>query len=379
MEPRVLLPHLQARLPAILQDLRELVERESPSLDKPATDHLVEYLGTRLSDLGTHVELIPSRHYGNHLRARWGPPSPDQGLLLCHTDTVWPVGEVRRRPFRVGDGWAWGPGTHDMKGGIAQLLAAIGAMRDLGISPALPWVAIFNSEEEVGSPESRELIEEEGRRSRYCLVLEPPTAEGHLKTFRKGVGGLRLRVTGKPAHAGADHAQGVSAIQELAHQVLRLHSFTDYAAGVTFNVGVIRGGTRSNVVAEAAEADVDFRVPTLALADAILERVKAIGPTLPGVQIKLEGGLNRPPMERTPAIVTLYRRAAELAAEMGFKVGEGGTGGASDGNFVAALGTPVLDGLGAMGTGGHALDERVLVEQLPWRAALLARIMQTFN
>ncbi|HCC32301.1 MAG TPA: carboxypeptidase [Clostridiales bacterium] len=379
MESRLILSHLQARLPAILEDLRELVERESPSLDKPAVDRLVDYLGGRLSDLGARVELIRSRDYGHHLRVRWGPPGPVQGLLLCHTDTVWPVGEVNRRPFRVSDGWAWGPGTHDMKGGIAQLLAAMGAMRDLGIGPALPLVAIFNSEEEVGSPESRELIEEEGRRSRYCLVLEPPTGDGHLKTFRKGVGGFRLRVTGKPAHAGADHAQGVSAIQELAHQVLRLHSLTDYAAGLTVNVGVVRGGTRSNVVAETAEAEVDFRVPSLTLADAILQRMKAIGPTSPGLQVSLEGGLNRPPMERTPAIVALYRQAADLAAEMGFAVGEGGTGGASDGNFVAALGTPVLDGLGAMGSGGHALDERVLVEQLPWRAALLVRILQTFN
>ncbi len=375
----MLLGHLQARLPVILDDLRVLVEQESPSLDKRAVDRLAEYLGNRMSDLGARVELVPSRHYGNHLRARWGPSGPGQGLLLCHTDTVWPVGEVRRRSFRVSDGWAWGPGTHDMKGGIAQLLAALGVMRELAIDPALPLVAIFNSEEEVGSPESRELIEEEGRRSRFCLVLEPPTGEGNLKTFRKGVGGFRLRVTGRPAHAGADHAQGLSAIQELAHQVLRLHALTDYAAGVTVNVGVVRGGSRSNVVAEVAEADVDFRVPSLALADAVLGQMKTLGPITPGVQVSLEGGLNRPPMERTPAIVALYERAAVLAAEMGFAVGEGGTGGASDGNFVAALGTPVLDGLGAMGHGGHALDERVLVEQLPWRSALLVRIMQTFS
>ena len=379
MEPRRILAHMQERRPAILADLRELVERESPSLDKPAVDRLVDYLGGRISDRGARVELIPSRHHGDHLRVRWGRPGPDQGLLLCHTDTVWPVGEVNRRPFRVSDGWAWGPGIHDMKGGIAQLLAAMGAMRDLGIDPALPLVAIFNSDEEIGSPESRELIEEEGRRSRYCLVLEPPTDEGHLKTFRKGVGNFQLRMTGKPAHAGADHAQGASAIQELAHQILRLHSLTDYAAGVTVNVGVVRGGSRSNVVAETAEAEVDFRVPSLALADMVLERMRALGPETPGVQIHLEGGLNRPPMERTPAIVALYRRASDLAAEMGFALGEGGTGGASDGNFVAALGTPVLDGLGAMGCGGHALDERVLVEELPWRAALLVRIMQTFN
>ncbi len=266
-----------------------------------------------------------------------------------------------------------------MKGGIAVLLAALSAMRELRLTPALPVVMVFNSEEEVGSPISRALIEEEGRRSRYALVLEPAVApDGSLKTFRKGVGNFRLRVTGRPAHAGADHALGISAVHELAHQILRLHALTDYEAGVTVNVGVIQGGTRSNVVAEEAQAEVDVRVPSLALADEIVARVSRLEPVTPGAVVTVEGGLNRPPMERTPAIVELYRRAQALAAELGFAVNEGGTGGASDGNFVAALGTPVLDGLGAVGVGGHALDERVVIEQLPLRAALLVRILQTF-
>ncbi|MDQ7794961.1 MAG: M20 family metallopeptidase [bacterium] len=375
----MLLENLRSRNEDTLRLLRRLVELESPSTSKEALDRLAGFLGECLTGVGARVERIPSRTHGDLLRATWGSPGPGQVLVLCHMDTVWPVGEACRRPFRLADGYAWGPGVYDMKGGIAQFLAAMATMRELGLVSARPVVAVLNSEEEVGSPVSRELIEEEGRQSDYCLVLEPAGGPaGQIKTFRKGVGDFRVRVTGRPAHAGADHARGVSATEELAHQILRLHAMTDYEAGVTLNAGVIRGGSRSNVIAADAEAEVDFRVPTMDLAQALIRRVRSLTPVTPGAELTIEGGLNRPPMERTPAIVALFQKARALACELGFDLEEGGTGGASDGNFVAALGTPVLDGLGAVGAGGHALDERVAVDQLPLRAALLVRILQVF-
>ncbi len=379
MNPRDVLAYLERETENMVAFLGGLAGRESPSGDKAALDRLGEHLAAALQDAGGAVEMLPQGEAGNHLRAVF--PGADRSrrvLVLCHMDTVWAVGQLQKQPLRREGDRLYGPGVYDMKGGITQAVFALRALRALGRSPAADVVALVTSDEEVGSPTSRPIIEAEARRASAVLVLEPPVPPyGALKTWRKGVGMFRVRVTGRAAHAGADPEQGVSAIEELARQVVKLHSLTDYATGTTVNVGVVRGGTRSNVVAAEAEAEVDLRVMTPAAAEQVVPAILGLKPFLPGATVTVEGGMNRPPMERTPAIVALFERARELARELGFEVTEGGTGGGSDGNFTAALGIPTLDGLGAMGDGAHALHEHVLVPHLAPRAALLARLLES--
>jgi glutamate carboxypeptidase len=363
--------------------LERVVEMESPSLDKATTDKLVDFLAETLQDLGCQVTRLPQREYGDHLIARYwpercGPAPDDQLLVLCHIDTVWPVGEIARRPFRIMDGKAYGPGVEDMKGGVVQALIALQAFNELGMCPARPVVLIFNTDEEVGSPTSRPYIEAEARKSRAAFVLEPAVStEGMIKTFRKGVGMFKLRVEGRAAHAGADHQRGVNAIEELAHQVIRIQGMTDYMAGTTLNVGVISGGSRSNVVPAFAEASVDCRVSSAAEGDRVTKAMLGLQPVNPATSLTVTGGLNRPPMERTPQIVAMFERARALAAGLGLRLDEAGTGGGSDGNFTAALGTPTLDGMGAVGDGGHAVDEYLILKFMPERATLLVHLLAT--
>ncbi len=363
--------------------LRRFVETDSPSLDKEATDRLVDWLQSELIALGCDVTRLAQERYGDHLLARYWPerlgPAPEgQLLVLCHIDTVWPAGETARRPFHITGGMAFGPGAMDMKGGAVQALMALRALSDLGVRPARPVVLLFNTDEEVGSPSSRSFIEAEAQRSKAAFVLEPAVGvKGMIKTFRKGVGGFRIRVEGRAAHAGADHERGVNAIEELASQILRIQAMTDYATGTTLNVGVVSGGSRPNVVPAAAEAAVDCRVSTMAEADRVVAAMKSLQPVNPKAKLTVEGGLNRPPMERTPAIVALFERAKAYAAELGLSLAETGTGGGSDGNFTAALGVPTLDGMGAVGEGGHAQDEYLITKFMPERAALLVRMLQT--
>jgi len=365
------------------QLLQSIVERESPSLDKAATDQLVDFLAGKLVSLGCEVTRLSQRDFGDHLLARYWPercgPAPEgQLLVLCHIDTVWPVGEVSRRPFRIEGGNAYGPGVEDMKGGVTQALMALQAFNDLNLCPARPVVLLFNTDEEVGSPTSRPHIEAEARKSQAAFVLEPAVStEGMIKTFRKGVGMFKVKVQGRAAHAGADHQRGVNAIEEMARQVLAIQVMTDYAVGTTLNVGVISGGSRSNVVPALAEASVDCRVSSAAEGDRVVQAMLGLKPVNPAATLTVSGGLNRPPMERTPAIVAMFERARTFAAEMGFALGEAGTGGGSDGNFTAALGTPTLDGMGAVGDGGHAVDEYLILRFMPERAALLVRLLQT--
>jgi len=372
---------MQGREQQFVDLLREVVELESPSLDKATTDKLVTWIAGKLQDLGCTVERIAQEQYGDHLIARYWPehlgPAPEGQLLaLCHLDTVWPAGEIVWRPFRVEDGKAYGPGAMDMKGGVVQALMALQAINDLGLRPARPLVLLFNTDEEIGSRTSRPLIEQEALRSKATFVLEP--AEGiSIKTFRKGVGMFRVCVQGRAAHAGADHKRGVNAIEELAHQILRIQALTDYSSGTTLNVGVVSGGSRTNVVPASAEASVDCRVSTMAEAERITETMKALQPVNPAAKLTVDGGLNRPPMERTEAIVAMYEKARGLAAELGFELPETGTGGGSDGNFTAALGVPTLDGLGAIGHGGHAIDEYLVIRYMPERAALLVRLWES--
>ena len=356
---------------AIIEDL---VRLESPSGDVASLNQCGAALAHHMTALGCRVTPIAAPGAGDHLRAEFGS-GESQVLVLGHFDTVWPVGQLERMPVRVEDGRLYGPGTFDMKAGIAQALLAVRAIADTQARRPHRLVMLWTTDEEVGSTTSRGLIEAEARRSRAVLVLEPSLPGGALKTARKGVGEFHVRATGIAAHAGVDPTRGASAIHELAWQVTRLAELTDLAAGVTVNVGTIRGGSRANVVADSAEAVVDVRIPTMADGHKVAAAVTQLVPRDPRVQLAVTGGIDRPPLERTAQVVALFELASAIAADMGVTLTEGATGGGSDGNFTAALGIPTLDGLGAEGDGAHALHEHVLVESLAFRAALVAGLI----
>jgi glutamate carboxypeptidase len=356
-----------------LRTLEDVVNHESPSVSKAQVNQLGAYLARRLTRLGAQVEHVPADGYGDHLVASYGRGEGRPVLVLCHMDTVFEVGSAGR--FRIEDGRARGPGVLDMKGGIVQLLYALEACRDLNLEPA-PLRIIINSDEELGSPSSRPLIERYARQSRHVLVLEPGIGpEGRLKTARKGVGMFRIRVTGRAAHAGSDPAAGASAVVELARQILALHALNCPETGTSVNVAPIQGGERRNVVAASAQGEIDVRVATRAEAERMEAALRALGPVTPGTAVTVEGGMNRPPMECSPEMATLAARAQAFAAELGWVLETGATGGASDGNFTAALGVPTLDGLGAAGAGAHSLSEYAVVGAFAPRTALLVRLL----
>lgn len=372
-----LLGFLRGHRDDMVAELRSFVEYETPSTDKVQLEDFANLLARRAEQLtGGEVRVIEQEAAGSHVHVQVGN-SDGHIVLLGHYDTVWPVGTLDRMPFRVKDGVARGPGAFDMKAGLVQALWAVHALRETGAR--LPSLALLvNSDEELGSPTSRVLIEAEARRATAVLVLEPSQA-GALKTARKGVGVFNVEVTGRAAHAGGDPIAGISAIDELARLVLALRAQANGRNGTTINVGVIRGGTRANVVAAHASAEVDLRVVTIAEAERMSAAILELQPHHPGAVVRITGGLNRPPMERTAQIAELFEHARRLAAEIGFPLHEAMTGGGSDGNFAAAVGAPVLDGLGAVGGGAHALTEHVLVEHMAPRAALLARLIETLG
>ena len=356
--------------------LTELVRLESPTTDPAAVDRCGERLARHLREMGGVVERIPAPASGAHLRAAFGSRSPARRvLLLGHFDTVWPVGQLERMPLREEGGRLYGPGVFDMKAGIAIGMLAVRALAAAGRLSGLGVVMLWTADEERGSRSSRGLIEEQARRSDAVFVLEPALPDGAVKTGRKGCGEFELRVQGVPAHAGIDPARGASAIDELAAQIGAVGALRDPARGVTLNVGFIEGGDRPNVVAEHARAVIDARAATREDARRVERGMRALRPVLEGTSLEVGGGFARPPFERTPAVARLYEIARTVAAEMGRSLGEGATGGGSDGNFTGALGVPTLDGLGAVGDGAHALDEHVLTAELTPRAALVAGIV----
>ncbi len=359
--------------------IRRLVECESPTHDPRAVARFTRLVAREIGRMA-NCRTLSGRGMGPHLRCTFPPPaSGKQGqiLLLGHSDTVWPVGTLRRRPFREADGRLWGPGVLDMKAGIAMAIEAVRLLARLNRPVGRRVVLLLSSDEEIGSPTSRDLIEREARRSDAVLVLEPGTGlEGKLKTARKGVAVYTIRVLGQAAHAGVDFAAGANAVVELARQIQRAAGFTRLARGITVSPGVVRGGTRSNVVPEEAAVEVDVRVPRLKDAEDLDRRFRALNPYDERCRIEVTGGLNRPPMERSPGGLRLFRLARELAREIGLELEESSSGGGSDGNFTAALGVPTLDGLGAVGEGAHAENECVLVDRIAERIAVLAGLIQ---
>jgi glutamate carboxypeptidase len=338
--------------PWLFETIEALVSLESPTTDKAAVDQCGRALAARLEAIGGRVSRLPRAERGDHLLAEFGCGT-SQILLLGHFDTVWPVGQLERMPLVRSNGRLHGPGVFDMKAGIAIGMLATRALLETGVSLSRRIVMLWTTDEEVGSATSRAAIEDEARRSDAVLVLEPSL----------------------PGGAGIDPSKGASAIHELARQIVLVQKLQDLDRGISVNVGTISGGTRTNVVAEEARAVVDVRAPTQADAarvDAAFRALKAVDNR---TAVSVTGGLDRPPLERTAQVARLYQQASEVARELGQTLGEGSTGGGSDGNFTAALGVATLDGLGAVGDGAHALHEHVDIESLPDRAALVAGLI----
>ena len=363
----------ESHLDQTIQTIETLVRLESPSTDKAAVDRCGAVLIEMLRGAGAAVARLPQTDRGDHIRACVdGEGEPI--LILGHYDTVWPIGTLERMPVRREGDRLFGPGTFDMKAGIAIALSAVEALRATRTAHA-PIVMLWTTDEEIGSETSRATIEEEARKCRAVFVREPALPGGALKTARKGCGEFEILVHGVAAHAGLDPGKGVSAIHELAAQIAAIERLQDLPNGITVNVGIVAGGTRANVVAEMARAVVDARAPTREAAASLELALGRLKPMNPRSRLTVRGGFERPPMERTSASRDLFARARAVASILGRDLGEGSAGGGSDGNFTAAVGVPTLDGLGAVGDGAHAAHEHVEVSALSWRAALLAGLL----
>jgi glutamate carboxypeptidase len=367
----------------LLDTVEALVRLESPTDDKVAVDRCGAELSRRLQSIGARVMRLPRPDRGDHVRAEFpltalgpgGNGPARQVLLLGHFDTVWPVGQLVRMPLVRSNGRLHGPGVFDMKAGVAIAMLAARAILETGAPLSHHLVMLWTTDEEVGSPTSRPAIEDEARRSAAVLVLEPSLPGGAVKTSRKGCGAYEVVVRGVAAHAGIEPEKGASAVEEMAHQILRVNALQDLARGISVNVVRVAGGLRSNVIPDEARAVVDIRVPTAAGAMELDEAFRRLRPVDGRTTVEAKGGLDRPPLERTAGVARLYDQARAVARELGADLAEGSTGGGSDGNFTAALGVPTLDGLGAVGDGAHALHEHVDLDSLADRAALVAGLI----
>jgi glutamate carboxypeptidase len=374
---RALLAGARRKERAEIDLIRKLVLAESPSDDKAAVDACVALVAERAQGLGGRVKLHKQRAFGNVLEARFGPKSKSGAagrmLLLGHLDTVWPVGTLKTMPCKLSEGRLWGPGTLDMKAGAAMALTAIEMLTETNLLER-ELVLLLNSDDEVGSPVSRPLTERLAAECSAVYVLEPAQGLAY-KTARKGTGTWRIDIQGVGAHAGVDFEKGASAIRELARVVETVSGWTDLERGLTVNAGVAGGGSKTNIVADAAWIEVDVRIARKADGARMERKFAKLKAGDKRCTLTVSGGMNRPPMERKRGGVKLYRRARELAAELGLVLEEAATGGASDGNFTAALGIPTLDGMGAVGEGAHARHESIVVEHLAPRTALLAGLL----
>ncbi|MGD2129184.1 MAG: M20 family metallopeptidase [Lysobacterales bacterium] len=374
---RQVLEHVRQRRDEMVQLLQSMAEAESPSDVPDAQGEIREIIASELDRLGYRVQRVPGRNSGGMLHARpaglhGGEPAQ---LLLGHYDTVWPLGTLREMPFEQDGDVVRGPGVYDMKGGVAQALLAIGALRNLGLEPTVVPHLFLNSDEEIGSRESRRYIETLAPLMDRVLVLEPSLGlAGRLKTARKGVGRFKVTVRGKAAHAGLDPTAGASAILELSHVIQELFALNNHDRGISVNVGTIDGGLRPNVVAPTSEAVVDVRVPTQKDAERVEAAIRGLQPVVEHTSLSVEGGFGRPAMERTPANRRLWRLACRLGGELGLELEEGLAGGGSDGNFTSQF-TATLDGMGAVGDGAHAAHEHLLLGPTLERAALLALLL----
>jgi glutamate carboxypeptidase len=361
----------------LVERLRTLVEVESPSGDKVAVDRALDVFAPWAAEAGGEIRRHKHRNYGDSLEVRFGSSSSGEKpiLLLGHLDTVWDHGTLAGMPWKATREVIAGPGVLDMKAGVMMALTAVEMLKDLHLLQR-PITILLHGDEEIGSPASRKVTESVAKNCSAVYVLEPAQGDiGAYKTARKAVGMYRLTVRGIAAHSGVDFESGHSAVAELARQIDTLSRFTDLRRGITVNPGVISGGTRSNVIAAEAWVEIDVRLARsrdMAMLDRKFKKLKSYDKFC---ALELTGGVNRPPMERTQGTVKLFRRAKELAAQMNFDLEEAATGGGSDGNFTSALGVPTLDGMGAVGSGAHALHEHLERRYLIPRTALLAAML----
>jgi glutamate carboxypeptidase len=372
---------LKAKQVEIETFIRALVETESPSGDEAGSRAVVDLLAEAAGWIGcvNEIKRVDVPNFGQHvvIQAFAQQRSEGQILVVGHTDTVHARGSVAARPWRREAGKIYGPGIFDMKANCGLILAVLRAMAELKIVPRCAVTIVLTCDEEVGSFTGWPLLEETAKsaNTRCALVMEPPALGGRVKTGRKGTGIYAMKVEGKAAHAGLEPEKGASAILELARQTERLHAINGSGSGITVNVGVVRGGTRSNVVAAEAEADIDVRFATDAESREIERLFGNVTPIDERTKVFVSGGINRPPLERTPAVIELFEKARSIAAQVDFELGEAQVGGASDGNFIAALGIPVLDGLGIGGDGAHAVHEHIEADDIARRGALIGGLL----
>ena len=378
MIPSEIAQYFNDRLDAMLESIRAIVEIESPSYDCERSKEITAWIENeaRCIDPAFRIERIAAETCGEHLVIRAFPGKGKQTLLLGHTDTVHPVGTNLANPTRIQDGKFYGCGVFDMKAGVVLMIEALRFFTVSGIKPTRPITILLSCDEEVGSFTGKEIVEREARDAEICLVFEP-SSSGRVKTGRKGTGMFTVKTWGKPAHAGLEPEKGASAILELSRQIETMYKLNDPANGTTVNVCTIKGGTTTNVIPEHAECSVDVRFTSNAEAERIDQAIKNLSAVDERVKILVTGGINRPPLERTEAVARLFEKAKNIAANFGYELGETQVGGASDGNFVAAQGVPVLDGLGVAGDGAHRLDEHILVDDIAKRAALVTSLLMS--
>ncbi|MFZ1010714.1 MAG: M20 family metallopeptidase [Candidatus Sulfotelmatobacter sp.] len=367
----------------IVQTIRKLVEIESPSDHKASADRMASVLAAEFEALGGRVKLHRSADFGNSLQIDFVRGSRSQSanrrpiLLLGHHDTVYPLGTLANMPCKVESGNLHGPGVLDMKSGIALMLHAIAALQEWHGGLPRPVTVFLVSDEEVGSHSSRQITESLAKKSDGVLVLEPAAGlRGAVKTARKGVGEFTLQVQGIAAHAGLEPGSGHSAILELSRQIVATSKLNNLRQGISVNAGVIQGGTRTNVVAAEASVAIDVRIKAMRQAAGLDRKLRSLKPFDKHCRLKMTGSINRPPMERTPGVAKLYKKAQEVASQFGWNLEEAAVGGGSDGNFTASIGIPTLDGLGAVGEGAHAIHEYIVISELPRRALLLAGMIE---
>jgi glutamate carboxypeptidase len=373
------LQYFEQRQNQLVQSIRELVEIESPSDDKPSVDRIALFLKSKFESIGGHAQFRKSSDYGNSLQIDFAASASDQKpvLLLGHYDTVYPLGTLAKMPCKIEGGRLYGPGVLDMKSGIALMLQAIEALQAWHGALPRPVTMFLVSDEEVGSRSSRPITEALAKKSAGVLVLEPAGPRGAVKTARKGVGEYKLHVQGIAAHAGLDPGKGHSAILELARQLAVIAKLNDLRSGISVNPGLIAGGTRSNVVAAAAQAIIDVRIKEAKQARSLDRILHALKPFDKHCKLEMTGGINRLPMERTAGVAKLYKSAQAIAKEVKWKLEEAAVGGGSDGNFTAGIGIPTLDGMGGVGQGAHAVHEHIVISELPRRALLLAGMVES--
>lgn len=364
-----------------LSMLQEIVELESPTTDRAAVNAVGEWVRSQSAALGASIEVDPSgqEDRGDHILAKWPGQRPDLKpiLVIAHMDTVWKKGTLADMPFRIEANQIYGPGIFDMKGAIVFLLTVMKAIRKLGWMTNRPVTCLFNSDEEINSTTSRAVIDREARKADSVLILEGGVGEAVI-TARNGIMYFKITAAGKSSHAGMDHEKGISAIEEIAHQILAIQKLTNYEMGTTVSCGIVQGGTRTNVIPAQAILEVDARVPTLEEQSALQGKIESLTPVLSGAQLEVYTLVKRPPMDRKDGVVRLYERAKAIAREeLGYELQEASTGGISDGNLTAAIGIPTLDGLGPIGDGAHAVYEHIEKDRMTLRMALLARLLET--